>query len=264
MAEGDSGNGEGDFNDELDSCESRSHPWWGAEQDAQIVLQIGADIARRYANRGLRPGFDANAVELHLEGLASELLTNESALEALKPENADWLGKVKDWARRAAAHFAIDGWSPFPESMVVSCRVEPFVEIEMARYLVIAWTALGGELLGDFLRDIARRGNENRDRSSPHRLQALICRAVTSGDVSASEIQRRIEPYLRVNDLPKPPATGDLSKLTARDKADEERKRLKDRIRKIVARMRRDPGKVRGQVKAEDFGFSTSTDSNSA
>ena len=53
-------------------------------------------------------------------------------------------------------------------------------------------------------------------------------------------------------------------KLNARDKADEGKKRLKDRIRKVVERMKRDPGKVRGQVKAKNFGFSTSTDSSGA
>ena len=81
-------------------------------------MGIGADIARRYANRELRPGFDANAVELDLEELASELLTNESALEALEPEKDWWRLKVNDWARRSAAHFAMAGNSPFLEPMV--------------------------------------------------------------------------------------------------------------------------------------------------
>jgi len=59
-------------------------------------MDIGADIARRYANRELRPGFDANAVGLDFEELASELLVNEPALEASEPENALWRGRVND------------------------------------------------------------------------------------------------------------------------------------------------------------------------
>jgi len=70
---------------------------------------------------------------------------------------------------------------------------------------------------------------------------------------------------LRAKHSSKPAITDDsVSTAIARDKADAERKRLKDRIRKIVERMKRDPGKVRGRVKAEDFGFPTSIDSNSA
>ena len=227
-------------------------------------MEIGADIARRYANRELRPGFDANAVELDLEELASELLTNESALEALKPEEDSWRLKVTDWARRSAAHFARVGNSPFLESMVGSCGVKPFMELKMARLLVVAWTALGGELLGEFLRDVVRRGHENRDPTGLHRLKALICQAVEGGATTVSEILERIEPHLRAKHSSKPVTTDDpVSTAIARDKADAERKRLKDRIRKIVERMKRDPGKVWRQVKAEDFGFPTSTDSNS-
>ena len=135
---------------EFDSAVTSSNVWCQSEHEAQVVMEIGADIARRYANRELRPGFDANAVELDLEELASELLTNESALEALEPENALWRGRLNDWARRSAAHFAMVGISPFLESMVGSCGVNPFVELKMARLLVVAWTALGGELLGEF------------------------------------------------------------------------------------------------------------------
>ena len=54
---------ESDFNVEPDLAESPSDPWFEAEQDAQVVIEIGADIARRYANRELRPGFDVNDVE---------------------------------------------------------------------------------------------------------------------------------------------------------------------------------------------------------
>ena len=53
-----------------------SNVWWRSEQEARVVKDIGADIARRYANRELRLGFDANDVELDFEGLALELLTN--------------------------------------------------------------------------------------------------------------------------------------------------------------------------------------------
>ena len=99
-------------------------------------------------------------------------------------------------------------------------------------------------------------GDENRDPTGPHRLKALISQAVAGGATTVSEILERIEPHLRVKDSSKPVATNDpVSRVIARDKADAERKRLKDRIRKIVERMKRDPGKVRGQVKAEDFGF---------
>jgi hypothetical protein len=127
-----------------------SNVWCQSEHEAQVVMKIGADIARRYANRELRPSFDTSTVELDLEELASELLTNESALEALKPEEDWWRLKVTDWARRAAAHFAMAGNSPFLESMVGSCGVKPFMELKMARLLIVAWAALGGELLGEF------------------------------------------------------------------------------------------------------------------
>ena len=214
-----------------------SNVWCQSEHEAQVVMKIGADIARRYANRELRPGFDANAVELDLEELASELLTNESALEALKPEEDWWRLKVTDWARRSAAHFAMVGNSPFLESMVGSCGVKPFIELKMARLLVVAWTALGGELLGEFLRDVVRRGHENRDPTGLHRLEALICQAVEGGATTATEILERIEPHLRVKDSSKPVATNDpVSRAIARDKADAKRNRLKDRIRKIVER----------------------------
>ena len=63
--------------EESDSPATSSNVWWQSEDEAQVVMQIGADIARRYANRELRPGFDANAVEVDLEELASELLTDE-------------------------------------------------------------------------------------------------------------------------------------------------------------------------------------------
>jgi hypothetical protein len=242
-----------------------SNVWSQSEHEAQVVVEIGADIARRYANRELRPGFDANAVEIDLEELASELLTNEPALKALEPENALWRGRLNDWARRSAAHFAMAGDSPFSESLAASSGVKPFLELRMARYLVIAWTALGGELLGEFLKDIVRRGSENRDLASRRQIEALICQAVAGGATTISEILERIEPHLRVKDSSEPVATHDpLSRLVARGEADAERKLLKDRIRKIVERMRRDQGKVRGKVKAEDFGFPTSTDSSGA
>jgi hypothetical protein len=157
------------------------------------------------------------------------------------------------------------GISPFLESMVGSCGVKPFIELKMARLLVVAWTALGGELLGEFLRDVVRRGHEIRDPTGSHRLQALICQAVEGGATTIAGILERIEPHLRVNDSSKHVTKNDpVGRLIARDNADEGKKRLKDRIRKIVKRMRRDPGKVRGQVKAKDFGFPTSTDSSGA
>ena len=95
------------------------------------------------------------------------------------------------------------------------------------------------------------------------RLEALICQAVEGGATTATEILEPIEPQLRVRDSSKPVATNDpVSGAIARDKAVAARKRLKDRIRRIVERMKRDPGKVRGQVKAEHFGFPTSTDNS--
>ena len=103
------------------------------------------------------------------------------------------------------------------------------------------------------------------NRTGLHRLEALICQAVEGGATTATEILERIEPHLRVKDSSKPVVTNDpLSIAIARDEADEGKKRFKDRIRKIVERMKRDPGKVRSQVKAEHFGFPTSTDNSGA
>jgi hypothetical protein len=197
----------------------------------------------------LRAGFDANAVELDFEELASKLLTNETALKALEPENALWRGRLNDWARRSAAHFAA-GDSPFPEHLVASCGVKPFFEPQIARYLVVAWAALGIELLSEFLGDIVRRGRENRDANGLHRLEALVRRAVEAGAVTPSEILERIEPSLPGRNSPK-------RGVVAQHVVDAEKQRFIDRIRKILKRMRQHPGKVRAEVKAEVFGFPT-------
>ena len=54
---------------EFDSSVTPSNVWWRSEQEARVVMDIGADIARRYANRELRLGFNANDVELESRGI---------------------------------------------------------------------------------------------------------------------------------------------------------------------------------------------------
>ena len=241
--------------EKLDSC-SFSNRWYNKAHEAIVVTEIGADISRRYANRHLRPGFDANDVALVFRKLTLDLLTNNSALEALKPENAIWRGKLNEWANRCAGHFAMVGASPFPEPVLASFGVKPFLEVKMARSLVIAWTALGGELLIDFLKEIVRRGLENRDPTGFLRRKILICQAAAGGASTAAEIRERVEPLLRVRERLEPSTPDDPSaKPIAQAKAEDERIRFAGVIQKTFERMRKNPGKVRGKAKVENFGF---------
>ena len=116
-------------------------------------------------------------------------------------------------------------------------------------------------MLGDFLRDISRRGHENRDRSGADRLEVLIYQAVEGGATTVTAARERIEPHLRVKDSSNP-----WLQMTPQADSSPEAKRMQKRscLRAVFVRSREagDPGKVRGQVKAEDFGFPTSTDSS--
>jgi len=135
----------------------------------------------------------------------------------------------------------------------------------MARFLVIAWTALGGELLMDFLKEIVKRGLENGDAAGVLRRKILICQAAEGGARTAAEIRDRIEPYLQVKKDSGPTASDNRSaELSAQAMAEAEKIRSRDVIQKTVQRMRKDPGKVRGKARAEHFGFGAFVDGHLA